>query len=270
MSETARQVTQKSGSRTYVLEDGTELPSVTTILGVIGKPALVNWAASTERALVMDAAADLYQDVAKTPPMSRPTYVSTLDRRIGTVKAHKRENEKATEIGGQAHKLIEWSIRKAMGQTVGAEPRVRDEAMHAYLRFEEWARDHNVTPLMTEQTVWSRTHRYAGTLDLVADVDGVRTLIDFKTSKSIYAEAHLQNVAYQVALAEMGHAPCLAGCIVRVPKNTNDPAFEVQATPSVDELLPIFLSVRVLYDWWAAEDVKSKAAWMAKRNKGAA
>ncbi len=119
---------------------------------------------------------------------------------------------------------------------------------------------------MTEQTVWSRTHRYAGTLDLVAYVDGVRTLIDFKTSKAIYAEAHLQNVAYQVALAEMGHEPCLSGCIVRVPKNTNDPAFEVQVTPPVAELLPVFLHARALYDWWVAEDAKSKAAWMARRD----
>lgn len=263
----AEQITRKNGSRTYRLEDGTELPSVTTILSVIGKPALVNWAANTERALVMEAAADLYADIQQTPAMSRPTFIATLDRRIGAVKAHKRENEKATEIGGQAHKLIEWSIQKALGFTVGPEPRVRDEAMWAYMAFEDWARTHSVKPVLTEQMVWSRTHRYAGTLDLVAHVDGVLTLIDFKTSKGIYAEAHLQNVAYQVALAEMGHHVCEAGAIVRIPKNTNDPAFEVQHTPAVSDLFPVFLSVRALYDWWAAEDAKSKAAWKARKDK---
>lgn len=262
-------ITKASGSRTYKLEDGTVLPSVTTILGVLGKPALINWAANTERALVIDAAEQLNAELAGSR-VPGSVYRSALTERLGLVKAHKRITEQAADIGSQAHARIEWALRRQLGlATDHEEPACCEQAQWAVMAFEDWAKAHDVRPLMTEQIVWSRVHRYAGTLDLVADVAGVRTLIDFKTSKAIYPEAHMQNVAYQVALAEMGHEPCAAGAIVRIPKNMDDPAFEVAQCPPVDALLPTFLHLREVYDWWAEEDRKSAAAWRARR-KGAA
>lgn len=255
-----------SAGRFYVLPDGTRLPSVTHILSCLGKPALVNWAANTERAMVLEAAADLYADIHHTPQMSRPTYIETLTRRIGVVKAHKKESEKATEIGSQAHKLIEHTLRKALGQPVGPEPRVGKEALWAFMAFEDWARAHDVQPLRVEETVWSRTHGYAGTMDLLARVDGQIALVDFKTSKAVYAESHLQNAAYQVALAEMGHEDAEVGYIVRIPKNTTDPAFEAVQCPPRAELFPTFLAVAQVWRWWHAAEQASKAAWQAKRN----
>ena len=156
-------------------------------------------------------------------------------------------------------------LRNALGQ-VTPEPKVRPEAMWAYMAFDDWAREHTVKPLRVEQMVWSRTHRYAGTLDLLAEVDGRVALVDFKTSKAIYAEAHLQNAAYQVALAEMGHERAEVGYIVRVPKLETDPAFEVAEVAPVAELFPVFQSVLAVWQWWHAEEVKSLAAWKARRD----
>src|SRR5208282_6385084 len=86
-------------------------------------------------------------------------------------------------------------------------------------------------PLMVEFTVVSKKYGYAGTADLLAEVDGVLTLVDWKTGKAVYKEAHLQNAAYRNALQEMeiydGCTMPLAGLVLRLPKTETDPDFEV-------------------------------------------
>ena len=240
--------------------DGEAFPSVTHILGVIGKPALIHWAANQERDLVTEAAADLYLDLLKTQPMSRPVYVQTLGGRLGVVRAHKRTLEKAGAIGQQVHALIEWTLRRQLNQEIGPEPKVEEPARWAFLRFQQWAQSVDLQPRLIEQTVWSRTHRYAGTMDLLADVNGVLTLVDFKTGKAVYPEAYLQNVAYQVALTEMGHAIPSAGLIVRLPKVRTDPDFELAPVPPVETLLPVFLAVRQVWQWSFQNDAARAAA----------
>lgn len=230
------------------------LPSVTHILQVIGKPALINWAANQERTACLDAAADLYLDLCKTQPMSRPVYLVTLQSRIGKQKAHRKTLEKASEIGSQVHGLIEWELRRQLGQQVGPEPRVVDDAQWAYMSFQDWANSVSLKPIFIEQIVFSTMHGFAGTMDLLAEVNGVPTLIDFKTGKAIYSEAFLQNCAYQAALAEMGHTAAQGGLVVRLPKVQTDPAFEVGVVPPVAELLPTFLAVKSVWTWWYAQD----------------
>lgn len=252
--------------RFYSVDDEL-LPSVTHILQVINKPALVGWAANQERTLVCEAAADFYEDCAKLPKqLPRTAYLTTLAGRIGKLKAHQRELTAAGDIGTQVHKLVEWKLRVSLGQTVGPEPRVVDDAQWAFMAWEDWAKSVNLKPKLIEQMVYSRVHGFAGTMDLLADVAGVETLIDFKTGKAIYAEAHLQNVAYQVALAEMGHATPQAGMIVRLPKNQADPAFEVATVPPVGDLLPTFLAVKAVWRWWFAQE----ELYRAKKKESAA
>lgn len=239
-------------------------PSVTHILGCIGKPALINWAANTERALVSEAAADLYVNFAQqvVPPiMPRASYVATLAAKLGQVKAHQRELAKAGEIGTQTHKLIEWTMRSAIGAEAGPKPTVSDKALWGFMAFEDWAKSVSLKPVLIEQTVYSVTHQYAGTMDLLARVNGVLTLVDFKTGKAIYPEAHLQSAAYQVALIEMGYVTPSAGLIVRLPKVETDPEFEVQTVPPVDDLLPVFLAVKELWKWAHVHE----AAYQARR-----
>ena len=233
---------------------GRLLPSVTHILQVLAKPALINWAASQERVACLEAAADLYLDLSKTPPMSRVSFLATLDGRIGKQKSHRRELEKAGEIGTQVHALIEWNLRQSLGQKVGPEPRVVDDAQWAFMAYQDWANGVNLKPLYIEQTVFSLTHGYAGTMDLLAEVNGVPTLVDFKTGKAVYAEAHLQNVAYRAALADMGHQRAEAGLIVRLPKVQTDPTFETAPSPPVEDLWPTFLAAKSLWAWWHAEE----------------
>ncbi|HEY2979921.1 MAG TPA: PD-(D/E)XK nuclease family protein [Anaerolineales bacterium] len=264
-AKTAAKPIRKDGpsGRFYEVE-GELYPSVTHILGAIAKPALVNWAANQERSLVSAAAADLFEQWAAEivpPKMPRESYLATLLARLGQVKAHQKELAKAGEIGTQTHQLIEWTMRTALGADAGPKPIVSDKALWGFMAFEDWAKSVALKPVLIEQTVYSKTHQYAGTMDLLGRVNGVMTLIDIKTSRAVYPEAHLQAAAYQVALIEMGYVAPAAGLIVRLPKTETDPAFEVVTVPPVTDLFPVFLAVKELWKWSYANE----AAYRARR-----
>jgi hypothetical protein len=84
--------------------------------------------------------------------------------------------------------------------------------------------------LGARQVVWSTTHRFAGTLDFLAEITvpgqavPVPVVGDIKTGKAVYGEALLQVSAYVAALREMEHAPPgVWGAVVRLPKTESDP-----------------------------------------------
>jgi hypothetical protein len=191
-----------------------EYDSVTSILSTIGKPALISWAANQERALVMEAAANLNEDLpVGAPRMSRLAYLATLQARLGKEKAHQKELARGAEIGSQAHGYIEWTLRRERGEAVGPEPRMSDKALWAFMVWQDWQAMVKLRPLALEQVVWSTTHRYAGTLDVLAEITlpgqpgPVPVVGDIKTGKAVYPEALLQVSAYTAALREMEHAP---------------------------------------------------------------
>lgn len=261
LSSAARKQTR--AGRYYDTPDGT-YPSVTTVLSVIGKPALINWAGKVERELVMGVSADLYADVSGTPKMSRLAWLTTMEQRLGKQRAHQRLLAKAGEIGSQTHALIEWTLRAKLCQQPGPSPHITDKAQWAFMVFEDWAKSVSLKPILVEQIVWSNKHGFAGTMDLLAEVEGKLTVVDFKTGKAVYPEAHLQNAAYRSALREMGHADPVQGIIVRLPKDEKDP--EPQAVLADDESTSFdaFLNAKKLWEWnlskdeWAKKDEQVK------------
>ena len=240
---------QTKAGRFYEIPEVGLLPSVTNILGVINKPALMGWAAKVERELVVSTSADLYEDIKGTPQMSRAAYLLTLANRLGKAKASQKEMTAASEIGSQAHALIEWTLRGQLMQKVGPSPRITDKAQWAFMAWEDWRKTVNLKPIAVEQVIWSRKHGYAGTLDLLAEVEGVLTVIDWKTGKAVYGEAHLQNAAYRQAIREMGHGDPKQGLIVRLPKVESDPNFEVVSAKPENLQFPKFLDAMSVWEW---------------------
>lgn len=239
----------RSGSRWYTAPNGTEYPSVTTILSVIAKPALIAWSAKVEREMVMNVSAQLYDDVAGTPKMSRMAYMNTLQARLGKEKAHSKELAKAGDLGSQAHSLIEWTLKAGMMEQPGPSPKISDKATWSFMAWEDWKKTVNLKPVHIEQTVWSDRYGYAGTMDLLAYVNGVLTVLDWKTGKAVYPEAHLQNAAYRHAIREMGHGDAQQGLIVRLPKVDTDPAFEVVTAKAEGPMLRVFLDTMEVWKW---------------------
>lgn len=246
------------------------VPSVTHVLSCLGKPALINWAASEERKLIIGAAADLYQDAHGTPLMLRAVYTDTLLKRVTKVKAHQRALAKAGEIGSQVHAMAEWFLRKELGQVVEAEPPLSPEARVAFNHFLAWVSQAKMKPLFLESSVWSRKYRYAGTLDVYGTINGKLAVIDFKTSSALYPEYHLQVAAYIQALREMQQGKPVTGYLVRFPKAPTD-TFEVQEVVDWRARFKEFLKVRAMWDvWYAWERAYQEKREAAKAAQGAA
>ena len=75
------------------------------------------------------------------------------------------------------------------------------EEYNAVWTFQEWWKEftekHEVEIIETEFTIWSETLGFAGTVDLLAKVDGVYTIFDWKTSKSVYLGHKAQISGYR-------------------------------------------------------------------------
>ena len=224
---------------------GQQLPSVTTILEVIAKPGLGPWYAKEERRYFEAA----MLEVLTKPGARDPEYVlAAVADAVTGVKAAEWERQKASAIGSAVHAGIEWQLRKRLGEDPGSEPRLPDAATWAVESWKDWADRVELEPLAIERVVHCTACGYAGTLDLYALVNGIPTVLDWKSGKAIYPEAFLQNVAYRHAAGRAGMT-AVQGLIVRLPKLLADPAWEVMPVPST-LALEDFLAALRLWRWW--------------------
>ncbi len=215
-------------SRRYLPVGGSLVPSVTTALSVLDKPALIHWSGTVERELCVESFAALVSDFHGEVFPTDPDVVRRLSLdRIGTKLACYRKRDEAGETGTAAHALIEYHLKRRLGFAGLSEPEVPpgplgEAALWAYLHFEEYAKGADLEPVAMEIGVWS-AEGFAGRLDLLAYVNGRLSILDWKTGKDVYAEAHLQNAAYRCALNErlsaLGRSERVtAGHIVLLPK----------------------------------------------------
>lgn len=261
--------------RSYTLPDGTVLKSVTTILKVIDKPALVNWAANLERESCVEAARVVFERLAGRK-VSSTTFEAALLTELTSVKQHHRELEKASAIGTLTHGRIEWELRTQLGQKPKKEFRLPEQIVDpqsgeisehpahiAYRSYKAWRDEAQLKPLAIEQRVFSRKYKFAGTLDLYCEAYGALTVLDWKTGKGIYDESSLQNAAYRHAWIEMEQAEApIAGLVVRLPKQPDDPGFETKVIPWSEQepLMVAFRAAKYLSDWTDANYKRWKEA----------
>jgi len=112
--------------------------------------------------------------------------------------------KKAGEEGTQVHEAIEQLLE-------GKELQWMDDFGNAkysltvwecILKFHEFWNTCKPKLIHTEQFVFSDEHKYAGTVDLIVEMDEETWLIDFKTSSSIHKSFDLQTAAYATAYTE--------------------------------------------------------------------
>ena len=83
----------------------------------------------------------------------------------------------------------------------------------------EFYQSHEVVPHKIEERIYSKKHHYAGTMDVLADVNGVLGVLDVKTSIAVYRDYSMQTSAYIQALAEDPHMPPLTRWILRIDQS---------------------------------------------------
>lgn len=181
-------------------DDDRRLWSVTTLIGALDKPALVPWAAlRTAEAAVDD------RDVWMSR-LEREGRASAIDYLKNSRFRGGRGERSATELGTAVHKACEHA---AIYGSFRPED-TADKELAPFLRqFRSFLREFQPKYTAAEVTVFSPTYGYAGTCDAFMEIEGVRYIVDLKTSregldsrgdlKRPYPEVALQLAAYRHA-----------------------------------------------------------------------
>ncbi len=142
--------------RHYRVEGFEELfPSVTNVLGVIAKPALVAWARDTALEAVREALTDRTGMMVAVTPDWGSSLIEQARARPDQVR------EGAANFGTEAYAPLDEILS-------GEEPEISPEMSIVVASFEGWRRYAGLDIHLTETLVYSAKYRYAGAMDTLA------------------------------------------------------------------------------------------------------
>jgi hypothetical protein len=260
-----------TGHAYYV--DGEKIPGVTTVLKVL-PINLAGWASRVTAEYALDNWATLSE-----MPLS--------ERLREMTGARGRTLDKAARRGTEVHRLAEQLVAEPAELTLDEEPPgvlVPEELRGHVEAYRDWLDTIQPSVLATELVVASRTHRYCGTADLVADLPELlmdmqiippsRWLLELKTTASgVWPESALQATAYRRAdmyvhpehpeveqpMAQLGIER--AG-VVWIKSD----ACELRPVDTSDELWEFFLHARWMYDRFekveGSSDIRLPSGWL--------
>ncbi len=196
----------------YKLKSGTLIPGVTTVLNILGKQALIEWA---------------YQCGLKG------------------IDYHK-VRDTAGDIGTLVHYLIMLEFKGEKPDTSEYSPANLEIAQNCLKSYHSWLRDNPIKPLMVETPLISEKYAYGGTPDVYGELRG-NVLIDFKTSKGIYDSFFYQLGAYgQLLLENTGKLPDKA-IILRIGKDNSDD-LEIRTVSNLGRYFEVFRHCLCIYN----------------------
>lgn len=209
----AEKISDKVKTHTqYRLSDGTRVPGVTTVLGILNKPALVGWANSLG---------------------------------LQGIDSKKYVDDKA-DIGKACHYLIECDVKGEAPELSDYSPATVSAAENGFLKWLDWRAGKDFVLIGSEMPLVSENYRYGGTVDIFASVNGINTLIDIKTSGSgIWPEMRHQVSAYRKLLIENGYAVDQV-VILRVGRDDTE-GFQYEIIKNLEEHFELFLHCYAIY-----------------------
>lgn len=198
-------------------KNGIQYPSVTTILGILDKPALLSWASNSAVNYIEDNI-----DAVKDPlDVHRGEEVLELAR-----TAYKKISKDACDSGSMTHHAIEAYINGLEYEYILQ----TEESRNGFEAFLSWESKNHVEWLESEVEIIDEEIGYGGRFDAIARVNGHIYLIDFKTSKSIYDEMAVQLCAYRQTVnkvrLEAGLELIENIAVLHLNKETAEPTFK--------------------------------------------
>ncbi|MCX7589485.1 MAG: PD-(D/E)XK nuclease family protein [bacterium] len=112
-------------------------------------------------------------------------------------KASQEITKESAKEGTLIHNTIEAIL---LGQNPEIDPSIKP-SIDAFLKFLENT-NIQVSPELIERRIVHYHHRYAGTVDAIALINGKFGVLDIKTSQAIYRDYNLQTSAYMDALKD--------------------------------------------------------------------
>lgn len=218
----------------YMVDDEA-VPNVTNITGVIAKNGLDGW--------------KFKQAIEHLEPRLKPGLDEVAIRRLldDASVAADRVTREAGYIGSSVHKWIEERVEKKIaGRDVEYTLPDHSAVRAGVEAFLDWEIEAGPRYIASERKVYSREHRFVGTLDMLAEIDGKLSIVDLKTSNRIYAEHWLQTAAYQIAVEEEDGIEVAQRVILHLPKVPGKKA-KAHSTVEHQEDRECFLAVRRVY-----------------------
>jgi len=195
----------------YKDSKGNKLVGTTTALGILAKPALYRW----------------YFEQGKSG--EDPFRVKDIAADIGTI----------------AHALIMCNLHGWELDRSNLVPENISRAENSVISYLEWEKGKKIQPVIIESQLVDESLGYGGTVDLYADIDSEKVLVDFKTGKGIWPEMHYQVAAYWNLLEINGHMVDKA-VILNIPKDeTTD--FQTKTFTDMTREFKIFRHCLAIY-----------------------
>lgn len=216
------------------MTDPVRLWSVTTLIGAgTPKEALIGWAARVTAERAYDKAATLD---AMRQDGDRDAAIKWL------TDARWEKSGTAALRGTNVHAIIE---QYALGHTPDVPPEL--EPWHHQIR--RFLDDHQPEFEAAESPVYNLQLGYAGTMDMILTVDGVRCIVDAKTtekgpdarSRPPYGEVALQLAAYSRA-ERVGVSPAVMRTHSGRRYYEYDPGLEYAPMPEVEGAFALIIS----------------------------
>lgn len=233
------------GTQQYRTKDGKRVKGVTTILGVLNKPALMFWAYGQgleNYNRITEHIAKLCDVDERTDPLGAANAINEIratmnDFQIGSLY---EKRDKAATAGTLAHLFVENHLKDLPEpSTQGMSVSIVNKAQGCYLAFLEWERSHKFKLLHSELPLVSEVHRFGGTIDIGAVV-GEMGIVDIKTSKGVYYNMLFQISAYGHLYNEYHEDHPIQGYhIIRLGEEGD---FEHKYYPALEDEWEIFLA----------------------------
>jgi PD-(D/E)XK nuclease superfamily protein len=194
--------------------------SVTTLLDILAKDALLYWMRNT----AIDTLLAVYQGRTEEgayilqdgPERIQTTDLAKVRSYVGSRMYRRTKGRSATQVGTEVHDAMEtWALE-------GHRP-VTDDEISPYLDALErdWLLAFRPSYEAAEMTVVHETWGYAGTLDAIVTIGGKRYIVDYKSGatdlnergrlRGPYPEAALQLAAYRHAELSLWNAKRVTG-----------------------------------------------------------
>lgn len=148
------------------------------------------------------------------------------------------------ELGKIVHALVEDTLNEVSIDLKGH----NEDVQGCFKAFEKWRQCRTIGYRKTEVFLYSRKYCYAGTADLIAEINNAVGVVDYKTSKNIYSENFLQVAAYLVAFQELTNVTPDFGGVLRLGK-TGEYEYCEFSYETAKEFFHFFLSALELWKW---------------------
>ena len=155
-------------------------------------------------------------------------------------------------VGRLAHDMI---LAHFLGMKVDTQQNSKweiDRAKNSFKSFLNFISKYKVEAIEVEHELISPKHLFGGRMDFYGKLDGVLTLMDFKTGKRIYDESFYQVGGYAMLLEEFNF-PVEQYVILNIPR-TKGEAFEVAFLQEMGSPKLVFKYALRLY--WAMKETK--------------